>query len=139
MTDSVTNRDLIRSRISREVDKLLGKKYKWLGRGPDEFDCFGLFCYLVYEIAGECVPDFLIDYNNVNLRDLRAEFNLVQVPLEPLDIIYYTHGENDTKVHVSIYENERWVVTASPELGVCRLRYDDEMKRASAMYRYKKL
>jgi cell wall-associated NlpC family hydrolase len=38
---------------------LLGAPFRKGGRGPDEFDCYGLVKYLIHRATGQVVPDYV--------------------------------------------------------------------------------
>lgn len=123
----------IAARISEHADRLLGLPYRERGRGPREFDCFGLFLELARRSGHELEDPFGGGgLARVTFRTLYRHF--VRVPLEslrPLDIILQRHDRQ----HVVTVVEPLWVLDTSIQAGVHRSPVRDALERATAAYR----
>jgi len=120
-------------RISEHADALLGRPYGERGRGPGEYDCFGLFL----ELARRCGRDLEDPFpgDGLDRATFRTFFrHFVEVPfgaLRPLDLVL----QRQARQHVVTVVEPGWVLDTSREAGAHRTPLRDALERATAAYR----
>ena len=122
------------ARLEAAVDRILGKPFRMLARGPGEFYCLGLWLYLLEEAQGIWIEDPFIRPTLDSITSFWRRF--LPVPFEkvrPLDAFYH-HNADGVTSHVSVIESTRWAVDVTP-LGVVRTPYHEARARAEKAYR----
>lgn len=85
----------------------VGAPVLWATKGPDSFDCSGLFTACLYEIGG---PDLRHVDNAQGLHDLTRALQVGELPL-PGDGVFY--GNDDKSIeHVAVYTSNGGIISA---------------------------
>jgi len=116
------------SLAGKEIDKIIGKRFKFRGRGPEEFDCLGAVIYLTDKIFGIKLVDPFDSKLQGSILNRIAKFRAQYTPIDPKrklecgDVLYHQRKTNKFEHHVVFVENKRWGVMVGEETGVCRLQ-----------------
>lgn len=123
--------------IREAVDAMLGKPFRRHARGPEAYDCLGVFLSLAETVAGVRIESPFQE--TVDLAGFARRFLELQgaADLRPLDVLLRHHGED--LVHLSVVESPKWAVTAEDPIGVVRVRLADAARTAQRVYRLKEL
>ena len=114
--------------VGSAIDNILGKKFKYGGRGPDEFDCLGSCIYLIRECFGIEMPDPFDSSLGGTILERLEKFRGFLVKIEGLDdirtgdIIHYLNSNKISEQHTGFAENHRWCVLANRKAGICRIQ-----------------
>ena len=120
---------------------LLGKKFKYGGRGPEVYDCWGL-CREVYRRLGIDVPDFQSssDFSEIHQKILQGKELLEQLnEPEPYCMVFFTLRPPYV-THIGIVLNPPYFIhiLEKSEVAVERLDSITWKKRIAGFYRWKK-
>lgn len=111
------------------VERLIGKRYRPSGNGPDEFDCYGLVAYVLKQRQSIDLPTVHRSEDEaaaarsiaraVKRYSRRAGWVAVESPAE-WDIVLMANvdgREHHMGIYVVLY-NTRWVLHCEPKTGV---------------------
>jgi cell wall-associated NlpC family hydrolase len=96
-----------RVRFVAAVEAKIGNAVLWGQKGPDVFDCSGLFTWALKEVGG---PDLRHTENAQGLFDLTRELGPGELPLHG-DAVFYGADEHGI-IHVAVYRGDGSVVSA---------------------------
>ena len=121
------------SDLEQEVDRILGRPFRWLERGPAYFYCLGVWLYLM-DRRGIHVEDPFIEASEARLcRFWRLFQEVPKDALLPYDLLYWRWADQS---HVVVVTSGRWAVSCSEQLGVHRTPLRLATVRAEKAYRY---
>ncbi len=117
------------------INDLIGKPFKNGGRGPGEYDCYGL-CREVYHRLGIELPQYVIDCYNI--PEINGAFNqskVIRVDKPEQYCIMAIRNNSHVVNHFAIYLGNHEFIHALPNIGVCQASIDDlRWKRAIVGY-----
>jgi cell wall-associated NlpC family hydrolase len=121
----------------REFDDLIGKGFRYGGRGPDEFDCYGLVMEC-FKRLGVKLPDYLSPEDGASISALiTCELRLWKpTTLRPGVLLNLRIPESS---HVGFYiGHDRFIHAWAHAGGVCMERYSHwhERKRVLGIYEF---
>lgn len=94
----------------------MGKRYEKAGRGPDAYDCFGLFMDVQQNVFDVFVPDVLGDEYRAAIELQRANWRQCEAAIEG-DAILFRIGSRD--LHIGVALNNKDMLHAHHTGGVC--------------------
>lgn len=124
--------------ILPDYSDLIGKPFVRGGRGPDEYDCYGLVIE-IYRRMGKQLPDFVSPGNLEAVEEIvdRESRNWRRVPFETVGAVL-SMRINGLRSHVGIILPHSRVLHASENVGVAidRLNYPPFRDGKIAAYLY---
>ena len=121
-------------------DDLLNKKFKDFGRGPDEYDCYGL-ALEVSNRFGKYLPDYgsLVSKASRQIQDkvgkYKNQFDKIYNP-EKGDLVLISDGRFDC--HIGIVISRGIFIHIKKDCGVQQIRFNHPLykSRIRGFYRY---
>lgn len=100
--------------IIRYSENQIGSKYKYAGRGPENFDCSGLVSY-VYDQA-----NYQLSGSSESISRLSS--GIRQKNVQPGDLVFFKKGGRvfHVSIVVEVSNGEIWVVHSTTSRGVIR-------------------
>jgi len=99
----------MRNQIVSCANKLVGKSYKWGGRGPDSIDCSGLI-NLSYRTCGIIIPR--------NAHCIYKKFKHINGnDLQPGDVIFFAKKDTFHVIHILLYCGDGKIIQSSTSKG----------------------
>lgn len=117
----------------------IGKAFAEKGRGPDEFDCWGLVRQVYLDHCGIELPTYLEKYQSTNDRDIlgevigsesREKWSPVDKPASFDVIILRMRG---VPMHVGVVTKPGFMIHCARNIGVVSERYDSLKWRCNVM------
>lgn len=100
--------------VRRTVCENLGKPWVYLGRGPDNFDCWGFVVYVMGKIGVQAPSD--VDTFNDGIESVILQ-GWVEIPSpEPFSIV--TFGKGGVSSHVGVLVDGNLCYHCSENIGV---------------------
>jgi cell wall-associated NlpC family hydrolase len=96
-----------RERFVGAVESKLGAPVVWAAKGPDSFDCSGLFTWALMKVGG---PDIRHTENAQGLFNLTRALGPGEIPLHG-DAVFYGADEHSI-IHVAVYRGDGSVISA---------------------------
>lgn len=127
----------MRSPAAHELEELIGVPFRYGGRGPDVFDCYGLIMHL-HALQGVKLPDYRSPTDQARIAALMAtQLGLwEEAKPEPGAVIALRVLRGISHCGM-LLENDRFVHTWERSGGVCIERMNEEWKpRVLGYYRY---
>lgn len=125
-----------------DFSDLLGKPYKEDGRGPDEYDCFGL-CIEVLRRVGIMLPQEVYSHNYESLSSTIIEakttnYTRLEKPEPYCLVVFIVTPPLATHVGIVLKDCKRFINTRE-KVNVCieKLRHPFWKSRLDGFYRYK--
>jgi len=125
------------------IDARLGRPFEWLARGPEAFDCLGLYLDLLEDVQGVRLPHPFRDRASAEegLLGFWKAFDrlpTISSDLEPMDILFWRLPGH--RGHVVIVEDPApwgWCASVSEERGVHRLPIRTALDLAEDRFHYR--
>lgn len=122
---------------SLDVSDLIGKPFKYGGRGQDSYDCYGLVMELYRRFMGIELPDYRSPTVACEISALmRSQLHLWAPTREPKfgTVMFMRLGEY---THVAFYIGEnRFIHTCEATGGVCVERLSNWFNKIEMYYQY---
>ena len=114
---------------------LIGKPFRYGGRGPDSFDCYGLLKEL-YQRDGVEIPDYLSPSDGMRIAALMAsQLHLWEETEDRPGAAIYIKLPRNTHVAYSLGDG-RFIHCYQQDNGVCVGNVSDWQNRIIGYYRY---
>ena len=126
------------SQLKGAIDLVLGRPFEWLGRGPDAFDCLGLWLHLLHvELQVWIAHPFRAHADGGSETELLAFWRrFEEIPLDdaelPLDLFFWRPGG---RPHVATVQDSWWTASVDHQSGVHRLPWLIARGKAEKAYR----
>lgn len=117
----------------------IGKPFAEKGRGPAEFDCWGLVCQVFKDVRGIALPSYLDKYETTNDRDAlgvvigkesKEKWHEVEKP-QALDVIILRM--RGVPMHVGVVTKPGFMIHCARGIGVVHEKYDSIKWRSNVM------
>lgn len=125
--------------MERAISRLniIGKPFKYGGRGDKFYDCYGLLMRLYREFFGIDLPDYLSPTTAREISSLmRSQLHLWK-PTQELKfgtVLFMLLGDY---THVAMFlGHDRFIHTCEITSGVCIERYSNWVQRIEGFYEY---
>ena len=92
----------LQNALAETAKAQIGKKYKWGGKGPDEFDCSGLTAY-VYAQNKKTIP-------STTKAQYTSAVKIRKSGLKNGDLVFFSNDDTKTPGVVGIYVGEKKVI-----------------------------
>lgn len=119
---------------------LLGKKFKYGGRGPDAYDCYGL-AMEVFKRYGKDIPDYGFSDKRESIHLLIEEFSKqwekVSIPLFPSIVTFYIHRPYISHIGVVISRDKFIHILEQSSVTIERLSQLEWNNKIAGYYTWK--
>lgn len=131
------------SLFSEAVDALMARqvRFEYGGRGPDEYDCVGVFLELIRRAFGIDLPDPFDDLNVASVKKFAELFDDLDGydDLQTGDVLHLSKRSVASAAHIVVVESRFLVVDIIVGAGVVRDRLGTVLEARPTAHRLKAL
>jgi len=123
-----------------DVESFLGKKFAWGGRGPDEYDCWGL-CYEISRQLGNPFPEHQ-SFKELELRTLAIaegvrEFRKIDKPQPWCGVVFKAYGKYVNHMGIVLEDCRHFIhIREASEVSIEKLNHPIWQRMLDGFYVY---